>query len=153
MIVNTSISTLRLLTECKEQTSLDFQALRVKNAESMDALYDDFVINDSNKVDLYAPIQEFGADMAHALRTLLKSYSAGRDIICVEVECANDTPGMQDICESLLRKYFKYSILSWWYTSREEALAAVNAQKAAQALDDIFRMCVPRSGTRTMIYF
>lgn len=153
MIISLSISTPRLLLECQEQTSHDFRAMRLANPDTADALYDDFVMTEENAVDLIFPVEEFGADMAHALRTLLRSYSAGRDIIYIDIDCANEMVGTANICESHLRQYYKYRILAWWYTSRNADLATLNAEKASAALDNLFTHCVPRTGTILPRYF
>lgn len=153
MTLSVSISTPRLLTECTEQTSHDFKAMRLSNPDTTDALYDDFVMTDDIAADLIFPIEEFGADMAHALRTLMKMFSAGRDVIYMDIDCANESAGSAYIAESFVRQYYKYRILAWWYTSRDTNLATLYTEKAGAALDNLFTHCMPHSGTSIPHYF
>lgn len=151
MILSLSISTPRLLNECISQTSFDFQALRARNGESANAVHDDWVMNIDNRDDIYFPLQEAGADMYNVLHTLLHSFSAGKDIIRIDICAARE--GLSDAVEGLMRQFFKYRLLTWWYAYRDADLAANYAQRAASALNNIFDYCVPRTGTKQPRYF
>lgn len=153
MILSISISTPRLLTECVEQTSYDFKAMRFSNPETADAVYDDYVMTGDDAAGILFPLEEFGADMAHALRTMLTTISAGKDIIFVEIDCANESAGSAYAVESFLRQCYKYRLLTWWYTSRDANLATLYADRANTALNNLFTHCVPHTGTSIPHYF
>lgn len=153
MIIAVSISSSRILHECKDQTSHDLQAMRSRGAEGTETIYDDWVITDDNYDDIYFPLQEAGADLYHGLRTLLRSFSSGKDIIRIEIDCARENAYSQEILESLVRQYFKFRLLGWWYTYRDADLANTYLTRANNVVNDIFGHCVPRTGTLQQRYF
>lgn len=153
MILSLTISISRLLKECIDQTSHDFRAMRLANIETADALYDDFAMTEENAEDIVTPIEECGTDMLQELRTLLKEYVITDDMVYVEIDCANERVGSASLAESYMRQFFKYRILLWWYTSRESNLATLYAEKAGNALGNLFTHCVPRTGTIPQRYF
>lgn len=153
MIINVSVAVSRLIDECNIQTSLDLQAMRARGVENANAVYDDWVMTEDDGEAVYYALQDKCADMAFALRTLLKTYSAGRDVISIDIDDAHVEANEGVILEGMLRKYFKHALLAWWYTNRDANLAEVNASKAVASLDNLFTQCLPRSGTSVGHYF
>ncbi len=153
MIINVSVAVSRLIDECNIQTSLDLQAMRARGVETANAVYDDWVMTEDDMEPIYYRLQDICTDMAFAMRTLLKSYSAGRDIISIDIDNAHMEANEGAILEGMLRKYLKYSLLSWWYTNRDAALAEANARSAVATLDSLFTQCLPRTGTSVGHYF
>lgn len=153
MIINISVAVSRIIEECNTQTSLDLQAMRARGVETANAVYDDWVLTEDNGVEVYYALQDICADMAFYLRTLLRSYSAGRDVISIDIEDTTSNAYDGDVLEGLLRKFFKYSVLAWWYANRDAALAESNAKESVYSLDAIFAMCIPRTGTIVPRYY
>jgi hypothetical protein len=153
MIINVSVAVSRLIDECNVQTSLDLQSMRARGVEAANAVYDDWVMTEDYGEAVYYVLQDICSDMAFAMRTLLKTYSAGRDIISVDIEDAHVEANEGVILEGLLRKYLKHSLLAWWYTNRDENLAGVNAANAEASLNNLFLQCIPRTGTSVGRYF
>lgn len=153
MIINVSVAVSRLIDECNIQTSLDLQAMRARGVETANAVYDDWVITQENGEEVYYALQDICADMAFAMRTLLKTYSAGRDIISVDVDDAYVEANEGVILEGIMRKYLKHSLLAWWYTYRDADLAEVNVSKSAASLNNLFTQCLPRTATSVGHYF
>lgn len=153
MIINVSVAVTRLIDECNVQMSLDFQAMRARGVEGVDAVYDDWVMTEDYSEAVYYALQDICSDMAFAMRTLLKTYSAGRDIISIDINDAHVEANEGAVLEGLLRKYLKYALLAWWYGNRDENLSRVNTENATAALSNLFTQCVPRTGFITPRHF
>lgn len=153
MIINVSVAVPRLIDECNIQTSLDLQAMRARGVETANAVYDDWVMTEENGEEVYYALQDICADMAFVMRTLLKTYSAGRDVISIDVDDAHVEANEGAILEGMLRKYLKHSLLTWWYINRDATLAEVNANNARNAIDNLFTQCLPRTGIHMGHYF
>lgn len=153
MIVKLSVATSRLIEECKIQTSLDFQAMRSRGVENVDAVYDDWIITDEDDEEIYYALQDICTDMAFSLRTLIKTYSAGKDIITIDIVSNKEEISLIVVLEGIMRKYLKYSILAWWYKYRDDSLYTSNATEASTALNNLFSQCVPRTGRIIPRYF
>jgi len=153
MIINLSISTERILRECITQTSLDIQAMRAQGVETADIVYDDWIMNEANAPELYSPIQDACADLYHVLRTLIAKYSAGRDIISIDIMSYNYRDGKCRVLENMLLQYLKNKILWWWYRYRNTALSQLNLSLANEALDNMFHECIKSKGRTIGRYF
>jgi hypothetical protein len=127
--------------------------MRARGVETANAVYDDWVMTVENGEEVYYALQDICADMAFAMRTLLKTYSAGRDIISVDVDDAYVEANEGVILEGIMRKYLKHSLLAWWYANRDADLAEMNASKSAESLNNLFTQCLPRTATRVGHYF
>lgn len=153
MIINVSVAVDRIISECNIQTSLDLQSMRVQGGDAVNALYDDWVLTEHNGEEIYYALQDICADMAFVMRTLLHTYSAGRDVISIDVEDSHVEANEGVILEGMLRKYLKHSLLAWWYTVRNTDLATTNSAMAESALSNLFTQCLPRVGTNVGRYF
>lgn len=153
MIINVSVAVPRIIDECNVQTSLDLQAMRTRGVEGANAVYDDWILTDDYGEAIYYAMQDICSDMAFAMRTLLKTYSAGRDVISIDIDDAHVEANEGAVLEGLLRKYFKHSLLAWWYGNRDENLTKMNAENATAALGNLFTQCAPRTGTLMPRYF
>lgn len=153
MIINLSVAVDRIINECNIQTSHDLQAMRVQAGDAVNAIYDDWVLTEHNREEIYYAMQDICADMAFVMRTLLHTYSAGRDVISVDLENASVEANEGAVLEGMLRKYLKHSLLAWWYTARNTDLAAVNSSMAESALSNLFTQCLPRVSTSVGRYF
>lgn len=153
MIINVSVAVSRIIDECNIQTSLDLQAMKVRDAQSANAVYDDWVMTEHDFEPIYYALQDICSDMAFALRTLIKTYSAGRDVISVDIDNAHVEANESSILEGLLRQYLKHSLLAWWYHYRDAELSKASGDAAAIALNNIFTSCIPRTGTIVGRYF
>ena len=153
MIINVSVAVSRIIDECNIQTSLDLQAMRARGVEIANAVYNDWVMTEDNKTEVYYALQDVCSDMAFVLRTLLKNYSAGKDIVSIDIEDAHVEPNEGTILEAYMRKYLKHSILSWWYRNRDAELTRANAEAAAAAINQLFTQCLPRTGIHVGRYF
>ena len=153
MIINVSVAVSRLIDECNIQTSLDLQAMRARGVETANAVYDDWVMTEDDAEAIYYALQDICSDMAFVMRTLLKTYSAGRDVISIDVDNVYVEANEGVVLEGMLRKYLKHSLLAWWYTYRDATLAEVNANNARNAIDNLFTQCLPRTGTSVGSYF
>lgn len=153
MIINVSVAVSRIIDECNIQTSLDLQAMRARGVEIANAVYNDWVMTEDNKTEVYYALQDVCSDMAFALRTLLKNYSAGRDIVSIDIEDAHVDANEGTILEAYMRKYLKHGILSWWYRNRDAELTRANAEAAVASLDQLFTQCLPRTGVLVGRYF
>jgi hypothetical protein len=153
MIINVSVAVSRLVDECNIQTSLDLQAMRAKGVEIANAVYDDWIMTKEDYEPIYYALQDICADMAFAMRTLLKTYSAGRDVISIDIDDAHVEANEGAVLEGLLRKYLKHALLAWWYVNRDANLAEVNATNATVSLSNLFTQCLPRTSTSVGHYF
>lgn len=153
MIINVSVAVSRLVDECNIQTSLDLQAMRAKGVEIANAVYDDWIMTKEDYEPIYYTLQDICADMAFALRTLLKTYSAGRDVISIDIDNAYVEANEGAVLEGLLRKYLKHALLAWWYHYRDAELSQQYGEKAAVSLNNLFTQCLPRTGTSVARYF
>ena len=153
MIHTINIAVSRVIDECNIQTSLDLQAMRARGVEAANVVYDDWVLTEDNSTEVYYSMQEFCADMVFALRTLIASHSAGKDIISVDIRNYQGEDLNANTIETLIRQYLKYRNLSWWYQYRDADLSVGYGNKANAALNNIFTQCMPRSGTACGRYF
>ena len=153
MIINVSVAVSRIVDECNIQTSLDLQGMRARGVETANAVYDDWVMTEDDAESIYYALQDICSNMAFALRTIVKTYSAGRDVISVDLENAYLEANEGNILEGLMRQYLKHSLLAWWYHYRDAELSTSNGQAAAASLNNLFTQCLPRTGTTIGIYF
>jgi hypothetical protein len=153
MIINVSVAVSRLIDECNIQTSLDLQAMRARGVETANAAYDDWVMTEDDFEPIYYALQDICSNMAFALRTIIKTYSAGRDIISVDLENAYLEANEGAVLEGLMRQYLKRALLAWWYHYRDAELSTNNAQYSAEALNNLFTQCLPRTGRSVGSYF
>lgn len=153
MIINVSVAVSRIIDECNIQTSLDLQAMRVRDAQAANAVYDDWVMTEYYQEPIYYALQDICSDMAFALRTIIKTYSAGRDIISVDLDNASVEANESSVLESLMRKYLKHALLAWWYHYRNAELSTMHGEVASANLNNIFTSCIPRTGTIVGRYF
>ena len=107
MIVNVSVSVSRLIDECNIQTSLDLQAMRSRGVEGADAVYDDWIITKDNDEQIYYALQDICSDVAFHLRTIIHTYSAGRDVISMDIEDAHVEPNEGTVLDGMMRKMLK----------------------------------------------
>lgn len=153
MIINVSVAVDRIINECNIQTSHDLQAMRVQAGDAVNALYDDWILTEHNREEVYYALQDICADMAFVMRTLLHTYSAGRDVISVDIQNYTEEANEGSILEGMLRKYLKHSLLAWWYAARNADLATANSAMAESALNNLFTQCSPRVATSVGRYF
>lgn len=153
MSINVSVTVSRIVDECNIQTSLDLQGMRARGVETANAVYDDWVMTEDDAESIYYALQDICSNMAFALRTIVKAYSAGRDVISVDLENAYLEANEGNILEGLMRQYLKHSLLAWWYHYRDAELSTSNGQAAAASLNNLFTQCLPRTGTTIGIYF
>ena len=153
MIINVSVAVSRIVDECNIQTSLDLQGMRARGVETANAVYDDWVMTEDDVESIYYALQDICSNMAFALRTIVKAYSAGRDVISVDLENAYLEANEGNVLEGLMRQYLKHSLLAWWYHYRDAELSTSNGQAAAASLNNLFTQCLPRTGTTIGRYF
>lgn len=153
MIINVSVAVDRIIEECNIQTSLDFQAMRVQTGDAVNALYDDWIMTEDYSEPIYYALQDICSNMSVELRTIIKTYSAGREVISIDVEDSFADANASDVLEGLLRQYLKFSLLAWWYLYRNAELSARYSESAATAINNIFTSCIPRVGTIMGRYF
>lgn len=153
MIINVSVAVSRIIDECNIQTSLDLQAMKVHDAQAANAVYDDWVMTEYDQEPIYYALQDICSDMAFALRTIIKTYSAGRDVISVDLDNASVEANESSVLESLMRKYLKHALLAWWYHYRNAELSTMHGEVASANLNNIFTSCIPRTGTIVGRYF
>lgn len=147
MIINVSVAVSRIIDECNIQTSLDLQAMRAKGVETANAIYDDWVMTEDDRESIYYALQDICTDMAFSLRTIVKTYSAGRDVISVDLDNATTEANEGAVLEGLMRQYLKYALLGWWYHYRDAELSARYSEVAATSLNNIFNNCIAFTGT------
>lgn len=147
MIINVSVAVSRIIDECNIQTSLDLQAMRAKGVETANAIYDDWVMTEDDREPIYYALQDICTDMAFSLRTIIKTYSAGRDVISVDLDNTTTEANEGNVLEGLMRQYLKYALLSWWYHYRDAELSARYGEVAAGSLNNIFNNCIAFTGT------
>ena len=134
------ISIQRILRECITQTSLDVQAMRSTGGDNValaDSIYDDWTINEDNKPELLTPLQDMSASLAKILRDKVCIYNCGMDIISWEIDVADATSTNISIMQNALLRYYKHSLLGWWYQLRNADLMTLNNALANDALGDI----------------
>ena len=153
MSINVSVTVSRIVDECNIQTSLDLQGMRARGVETANAVYDDWVMTEDDAESIYYALQDICSNMAFALRTIVKAYSAGRDVISVDLENAYLEANEGNILEGLMRQYLKHSLLAWWYHYRDVELSNTYGQAAAASLNNLFTQCLPRTGTTEGRYF
>ena len=153
MSINVSVTVSRIVDECNIQTSLDLQGMRARGVETANAVYDDWVMTEDDVESIYYALQDICSNMAFALRTIVKAYSAGRDVISVDLENAYLEANEGNVLEGLMRQYLKHSLLAWWYHYRDAELSTSNGQAAAASLNNLFTQCLPRTGTTIGRYF
>lgn len=153
MIINVSVAVSRLIDECNIQTSLDLQAMRARGVEGADAVYDDWIITKDNGEQIYYALQDICSDVAFHLRTIIRTYSAGRDVISMDIEDAHVEPDEGTVLDGMMRKMLKYSLLAWWYHYRDAELSQKYGMEAETSLNNLFIQCLPRTGTSVGRYF
>ena len=153
MIINVSVAVSRIVDECNIQTSLDLQGMRVRGVETANAVYDDWVMTEDDAESIYYALQDICSNMAFALRTIIKHYSAGRDVISVDLENSNLEANEGSVLEGLMRQHLKHALLAWWYHYRDAELSASNGEASAISLNNLFTQCLPRTGTIVGRYF
>jgi hypothetical protein len=153
MIINVSVAVSRLIDECNIQTSLDLQAMRARGVETANAVYDDWVMHEDVFPLIYPLMGEYAADMALVLRTMVESYDVDtEDQIRYTLNIADDMK-IPATANNEAMSYFKYKVLAWWYQYRDAELSVVYANKAEVALNNVFMLCIPRTGTSIGRYF
>lgn len=153
MIVNVSVAVSRLIDECNIQTSLDLQAMRSRGVEGVDGVYDDWIMTKGNGEQVYYALQDICTDVAFNLRTIIRTYSAGRDVISMDVEDAHVEPNEGVVLDGMLRKMLKNALLAWWYHFRDAELSQRYATEAETSLNKFFIQCLPRTGSSVGRYF
>lgn len=153
MVINVSVAVSRIIDECNIQTSLDLQAMRARGVETANAVYDDWVMTEDDFESIYYALQDICSNMAFALRTIIKTYSAGRDVISVDLENAYLEANEGAVLEGIMRQYLKNALLAWWYHYRDAELSNTYGQAAAVSLNNLFTQCLPRTGTSVGSYF
>ena len=153
MIISVSVAVSRIVDECNIQTSLDLQSMRARGVENANAVYDDWVMTEDDAEPIYYALQDICADMAFALRTIIKTYSAGRDIISVDLDNEHLEANEGNVLEGLMRQYLKHALLAWWYHYRDAELSQAHSAKASVSLNNLFTECLPRTGTAVGHYF
>lgn len=141
------------LEECADQTSIDLMSMRARGVETSNAVYDDWVITKDMFPIIYPMLDEYAADMAFMLRTMVESYDVDKeDHIQYTVNVSDDVQVTPSI-DRETKAYFKGKILAWWYQYRDADLSVFYANKAEAALNNVFMLCIPRTGTSIGRYF
>lgn len=140
------IHTSQMFEDCIDQTSLDLMSLRARGVETANAVYDDWVLTEDSFVIVGPMLQEFAADMAFVLRTLVESYIVSATGIEVNLTLSEGV-SVSAAAEREATAYFKYRVLMWWYHYRDAELSAMYGTKAEVALNNVFTLCIPRTGT------
>ena len=95
------------------------------NVALADSIYDDWTINEDNKPEVLT------------LRDKVCIYNCGMDIISWEIDVTDATSTNISIMQNALLRYYKHSLLGWWYQLRNADLMALNNALANDALGDI----------------
>lgn len=141
------------LEECAKQTSFDLQSLRARGVETANAVYDDWVMHEDVFPLIYPLMGEYAADMALVLRTMVESYEVDTEgHIQYTLNIADDMK-IPTTTDHEAMSFFKYKVLAWWYQYRDAELSVVYANKAEVALNNVFMLCIPRTGTSIGRYF
>lgn len=141
------------LNECANQTSFDLMAMRARGVETSNVVYDDWVMTTDVYPLIFPLLKEYAADMAFVLRTMVESYEVDtEDHIQYTVDVVEDVKDNTSINHEA-KAYFKYKVLAWWYQYRDADLSVTYANKAEVALNNVFMLCIPRTGTITSRYF
>lgn len=141
------------LDECANQTSFDLMAMRARGVETSNVVYDDWVMTTDVYPLIFPLLEEYAADMALVLRTMVESYEVDtEDHIQYTLNIADDMK-IPATTDHEAMSYFKYKVLAWWYQYRDAELSVVYANKAEVALNNVFMLCIPRTGTSIGRYF
>ena len=142
-----NISVQQMLEECTKQISFDLMSMRARGIETADAVYDDWVMTTDVYPLVFPLLQEYAADMSFILRTMVDAYDidmAGN--ICYTLNISKDIT-LTSAVDHEAMAYFKYRVLAWWYHYRDAELSAMYGTKAEVALNNLFTLCIPRTGT------
>lgn len=134
-----------VLKACEDQSALDFKGIRARDAAAADAVYDDWVFNEENILDVDSMMEEYAADMKHALRSIVGKYTVkdyGVKMLEIEMLPMRDDSDLQNL-PKLVRLYFVSKILTWWYVYRDSDIAALYEKKTTSALERILSECTP----------
>lgn len=156
MELSFTISTERVLRECIAQTSLDLQAIRARGNElsaAADTIYTDWTMNEDNRPEIYTPLEGIGAKLCQRLKRYILGYSYGLDVTSIQLCVSNIFNGVDAVLESALLHFYKYSLLSWWYTYRDSSLASFYQEAADGVLRDIEDSVFPQKSRIIPHYF
>lgn len=140
-----------VLTECMEQVSLDFRAIRATAGAEVDRSYDDFILSADEKEPFATEFQSQAtalcADYPAALRPLILSEIR----LSVEVSLSRMMP--LESVERMLKDCMKARMLGWWYRQRNVELSRVQEAKAAEAGERLLSAFNPSCTVRRLRYF
>lgn len=151
-----NISTQRILRECITQTSLDLQAIRSRGNElssAADTIYPDWTMNEDNLPEIYTPLEGIGAKLCQALKRHVVAYAPAVDMTTIQLCVADAYNGVDAVMDAAILRYYKYSLLAWWYLYRDTSLSQVYEASANEALDEIKDSLMPRSSKIIPHYF
>lgn len=137
---------------CLNQTSIDFQSMRVRNTDTANAVYDDWVMTKGIFPVVRPMLSLFVADIAVRLHTIVNGYSTEDKQITLKLTVPDGFKA-QSATEQKLLEYLRNRILSWWYQYRDETLSEKYAEKANVAVDGVFNLCIVHSGVIIGRYF
>lgn len=151
MTYEVSISFKPLLAEVEAQTSVDFQGLRTTNAGA-DAVYDDFTMCEDNAPEALAQIAVAAAMLSSQFASNIRKEKWSQEDVCYVIEISNRHA---DCCriKVFVNEFFKYSVLGWWYSSRNAALSEQYIEAASGALETLSAMVLTRMCERRLRWF
>lgn len=144
---NINVPVQQMLEECTKQTSFDLMSMRARGVETADAVYDDWVMTGDVYPLIYPLLEEYAADMSFILRTMVETYEVDtEDHISYVLNISKEMEDTSAVDHEAMA-YFKYRVLAWWYHYRDAELSTSYATKAEAALNNVFTLCIPRTGT------
>ncbi|MBQ3083167.1 MAG: hypothetical protein IJC47_04430 [Alistipes sp.] len=152
MIESVKFTVNRLLEECVSQSSIDFSALRVGQPEAADASYKDYVLSSDKSAEFNDALNIEAALFAAEFRHTINCFDGTGDTLHWKflLEDSSDYAGV--LCP-LVFSYFKYRMLVWWFTGRNEKLQHYYAERAERAKNSINNMTRGGLASRTLRFF
>lgn len=140
-----------LFDEVAAQNAVDFKALRMRQPEAADAVFEDYVISKDVYSEFRSALNTELVKFSLAFRDNIESFSDSDERLMWVLKGADDT--FEDIITVTIFTYFKYRLLAWWLTGRDAEMQVYYAEAANTIKATISNNFGASMGGRKLRYF
>lgn len=152
MIIQTSFTVNSLFEDCVAQNAIDFKALRLHQPENADMLYPDYVMSSDVLPEFQKALTleaaTFNAKMTHLSPEFIRGIENLEWMLTV-----SDEAGCACTLGTLIFSLFKYRMLAWWYSGRDEQLQLLYSVRADEQFNLIRSQTDTSFGGRKLRHF
>jgi len=152
MIHQISFSIQSLLDACVAQASIDFSALRASQPDIADAVYADYTLTSDREVEFREALSTELAYFASLLNDRLSFFSDYDDRLAWGIDIEN-RDAFTEVVSTLVFSYFKYRMLAWWFSGRNDHLQLFYSERAESAKRNIMSFSGGIMNGRTLRHF